>query len=56
MLLYRIILYLCSAAVAAVIAWRWLRPRRSLGPARLVNEIIWTAIPAAVLAWLLLRR
>lgn len=54
--LYRVILYLCSAAVVVIIAWRWLRPRPRLGRARLINELIWTAIPALVLLWLIFRR
>lgn len=60
MLLYRVLLYLCAAAVAVIIAYRLLRavrrPGASLGRARVVNEMIWTAIPVAVLAWLILRR
>lgn len=61
MLLYRIILYLCAAAAVAIIAGRLFRAAarrhgQSPGAARVVNEIIWTAIPAAVLAWLVLRR
>ncbi|MGH9533717.1 MAG: hypothetical protein ACRD2E_02535 [Terriglobales bacterium] len=53
--LYHIVLYACTAAVVGLIAYRWLHPRPALGAARVVNEVIWTAIPAAVLIWLLLR-
>lgn len=60
MQVYRIVLYLCAAAVAAIVAYRLVRATRrpgvSLARARVVNEIIWTAIPVAVLAWLLVRR
>lgn len=53
---YRIVLYLCAAAFAALVAQRWLRrdgPR--LSRARRVNEAIWTLIPALLLLFLLLR-
>ncbi|MGH9542926.1 MAG: hypothetical protein ACRD2H_13725 [Terriglobales bacterium] len=53
---YRIVLYLCAGAFAALVAQRWLRrdgPR--LSRARRVNEAIWTLIPALLLLFLMLR-
>ncbi len=59
--LYVTVLLACTAAVAALIAWRLLALRRHARPSRerLINEWIWTLIPLAVLAallWAALRR
>ena len=53
--IYRIVLYLCAAAFAVLVAHRLLRRGQpNPGFARRLNEAIWTLIPAVLLFLLVL--
>lgn len=52
--IYLALLYLCAAAAGTVLVYRCLRLTRARPNfGRAVNEIIWTAVPIAVLLFLL---
>lgn len=55
--IYRAALMACLAAMAILLARRWLGAARKSRPtrARLVNEVLWSAIPTLLLLLLLIR-